>query len=340
MRKNLNSLIRIASAVIIYICFAVYLYQPYSGGFSSLWVRGFLILNACLAAMGCFVLSRRWVSAFAGSLFAGAIYGFGPFTLGLASYHPTVGLLVAAVPWLFCPAAFSPKAGWWWVGMMLSALPFLAILIFFRITTHWRLFPIPIQTRLQLADLTGLLAPLVVISRNATAVGFYQVPIAALIMGFLMLLKAKRWAVITIFCSGIILAVWQSFFNISPIIWLALPVLCCSVLIGAGMAGMVTVGWADRKWLLAEVFVMGIMAAATLLLATEYFQVFAGMGTATARLFTRTAIMYLLGTISVGIIFFMARANLRIRWARWVILSLSMAVDIFLGARFVVDSIL
>ena len=50
--------------------------------------------------------------------------------------------------------------------------------------------------------------------------------------------------------------------------------------------------------------------------------------------------MYIFGAIAVAIIFFMARAKLRIAALRWIILCSAMAVDIFLGARFIVDKIL
>lgn len=286
------------------------------------------------------MLSRRWVSAFWGSFFAGAIYGFGPFVLGLANFHPTAGLLAAIVPWLFCPAAFGPKARWRWISRPLSALPFLAILLFFQISTHYRLFAIPTQLKLRLADLAGVLAPYVIAERSLTLVGFYQVPIAALVMGFSMLLAARRFGIMVIFAVGMILASCGPFFNVSPIIWLTIPVLCCSVLIGAGMQGLASAGFSDRRWVLLTAVIMGILAIVTLLLATKYFQIFLGLGSRYAKLLTETAWMYILGAITVAIIFFMARAKLRIAALRWVILCSAMAVDIFLGAGFIVDRIL
>jgi len=50
--------------------------------------------------------------------------------------------------------------------------------------------------------------------------------------------------------------------------------------------------------------------------------------------------MYILGAIATAIIFFIARAKLRITAVRWAILGVAAAVDIFLGARFIVDKIL
>jgi hypothetical protein len=187
------------------------------------------------------------------------------------------------------------------------------------------------------------------ISRSLAPIGFYHVAVAPLTMGFSMLIvpavvfdwKTRgRLGIMCILVLGIILALCDSFLNISPLAWLVFPVLCCSVLIGVGMQGMVSAGWADRKWLLTLAIIMATLAIVTLLLATKYFQVFAGVGKPVAQLFTKTAIMYLLGAIAAGIIFFMARAKLRIRWARWLVLSSAMAVDIFLGARFIADTIL
>lgn len=337
MNYKLISLIKLLIAPAIYAGFAVYLYQPYLKNFNKL--QYLLVVNVCLASLGCFVLSRRWVGTFAGSLFAGALYGFGPFMPGLAKFHPTAGLLAAGIPWLFCPAAFWPKLKWRWVSWPLCVLPFLAIVLFFQVSAHYRLFAIPIRARLHLADLAGLLAPLVSAERGLTLVGFFHIPIAALIIGASMLIKGRRFGIMAILIIGTILAFCESFFGISPLIWLSVPILCCSILIGAGLQGLISAGFADRKWVLAAAVIVGVLAIVTLLLATEYFQTFLSLGSGYARLFVQAAWMYILGAITVAIVFFMARANLRFGWLRWVILCSAMAVDIFLGARFIVDKI-
>jgi hypothetical protein len=203
-------------------------------------------------------------------------------------------------------------------------------------------------------------APLVAAKRNMTLVGFYHIPVASLIMGFSMLLvpleglsrggilqrgrflrglAVRRFGIVAIFAVATILAFCESFFDISPVIWLAVSVLCCSVLIGAGMQGFVCAGFADRKWILFTAIFMGILAIATLLLATKYFQVFAGLGSGYARLLTETAKMYILGAITIAVFFFTARAKFRTHLLRHSLLCATMGLDIFLGARFVVDMI-
>lgn len=334
MNKSLG---KFAAVAAIYAGFAVYLYQPYFKHFDEL--QYLIIVNVCLAALGGFVLSRRWVSSFWGSFFAGVVYGFGPFTLWLSGYHPMAGLLAVAIPWLFCPAVFIAKEKWWWMAVPLLALPFLAVLLFFRISTYLRLFAIPVQAKLHLADLPGLLAPLAMVNRGSILVGFYHVPIAALMMGFLMLIAARRLGPICVFAIGAMLAFCGPFFNISPVIWLTLPVLCCSVLVGVGMQGLISAGFADRKWVLANSIVMLALAIIALLLATRYFQLFAGLGDKYARILAEEAKMYILGAVAAAVIFFMARAKLRVAVLRVVLLSLAMAVDIFFGARFIVDRI-
>jgi len=333
-----SSSIRSLAAAIIYVAFAVYLYQPYFNSFGRL--EYLFVVNVCLASLGCYLLSRRWVAGFVESLVAGAIYGFGPFILGLAKFHPTTGLLAAAMPWLFCPAAFGPKTRWRWLRIPLALLPFLAIVLFFQVSVHYRLFAVSTQAKLDLADLSGLLAPLISAQRNITLIGFYHIPIAALVMGVSMLLAARRFGVIVIFAIGTILARCESFFEVSPVIWLAVPVVCCSVLIGAGMQGLSSAGFADREWILTTVAIMCALAIATLLLATKYFQTFLGIGSGYAKLFTQAGKMYVLGAIVAAIIFFMIRAKLRMCRMRQVILLAAIAVDIFLGAIFIVDKLL
>lgn len=301
-----------------------------------------LPVNVCCGAMGCYVVSRRWVSSFTGSFFAGAIYGFGPFMLGLMKFHSTAGFLAACVPWLFCPAVFGHKTRWRRNSSLFAILPFLAILLYFQLSIHYRLFAVSTQARLRSADLVGLFAPLVVAERNisTTLVGFYHIPVAALIMGCAMLLAARRLHIIAIFALGVALACCKPFFNVSPVMWLAVPVLCCSVLIGVGLQGLILAGPADKKWLMAAAIVMAGLSIASLFLATKYFQIFLGLGDKYARLFVQTAEMYILGAIALGVLFFMARAKLRVALLRQVLLCSAIAIDIFLGAGFIIDRLL
>ena len=47
--------------------------------------------------------------------------------------------------------------------------------------------------------------------------------------------------------------------------------------------------------------------------------------------------MYMLGAVVVGTIFFMLQAKMRLSWVKMLILCLAMGVDIFFGARYIVD---
>ena len=324
---------KLAASAGIYAGLALSLYQPHFKKFEPL--QYIVLINTCLAALGCFVLSRRWVASYVGSLFAGAIYGFGPFGLWLSGYHPGVGLLAASIPWLLCPAVFYARKHRRWLAVPLSALPFLAILLAFQVAAHYRLFPIPIHTQLQLADLAGLFAPLVAIERTMPLVGFYHIPLAALVMGLAMLIKARRFGIMAILVVGTILALLGPIYNVSPIVWLTVPILCCSVLIGAGIQGLALAGYTDRKWILFATGIMAVLAITTLLLATKYDNTFAGLGEKYAGLLTQTAKMYILGGIMTAVLFFMAHAKLRLAAIRLVILSLAMAIDIFFCATFI-----
>jgi hypothetical protein len=275
-------------------------------------------------------------------LFAGAVYGFGPFFLGLGKYHPTASFLAAAIPLFFLPAAFLSARRRGWIGVMLSALPFLVIFLFFQVSVHYHLFPMSKQARMYPGDLVGLLAPLVVAKRGVSQVnlvGFYHVPIALLVVGFSMLLAARRIGVIAIFVFGMVLAFCGSFFDISPMMWISLPVLCCSILVGVGLQGVVSAGDRDQEWVLTSAAVTGALAVVTLLLATKYFQTFAGLGAGYGRLFVRTAQMYLVGTVTMAIVFFVVRSRMRVHWLRLAILVGAMAIDIFFGAVFIIDQV-
>jgi hypothetical protein len=349
-------MVRFVAALLIYSAFAVYLYRPHFKGFDR-W-QYLLVANALVASAGCFLLSRRWVAGFFESLLAGAVYGFGPLALGLAKFHPTAGLLVAAIPWLFCPAAFGPKGGWRLLRIPLAALPLLAILLFFQLSARFGLYPIPIRLKLHLADLTGILAPAVAAKRQTTLIGFYHVSLAPLIMGVAVFfaplrllgtggvvqrarstaaLATRRFGIVAIFAAATALAFCDSYLEISPVIFSAISTLCCSILAGAGMQGIVSAGPPDRRWLLLTSIVMGIFALVALLLATRYLQSFLGIADAYGLLLTEAAKMYILGSIALAILFFMARAKLRLRPIRLALLCAPLAIDFFLGATEIVD---
>lgn len=335
-----NKYVMFATAVLVYAGFSVYLYLPYFENFQRF--QHLLAINPFFAALGCFILSRRWVCGFIESLLAGALYGFGPFTLSLARYHPTAGLLAASIPWLFFPVALGPKNRPMWLRTLFLMLPFAAIILFFQVTVHYRLFTVPTQAVLEPDKIYSLMAPLVAAKRGATLVGFYHVPIAALIMGLALLITARRYGIMAVIVIGIILPFCgpvNSILEVSPIIWLTISMLCCSIVIGVGLQGFVWAGHADRKWILAATIVMGALAIVTLLLATKYFQTFMGLGSGYARLFTKEAKMYITGTIAVMIIFFLSCAKLRMHRLREVVLFATVALDIFLGARFIIDGI-
>ena len=148
-------------------------------------------------------------------------------------------------------------------------------------------------------------------------------------MGFLMLFAARRLGIILILCTGAILAFCHPIFNVSPIIWFAIPILCCSVFIGAGIQGLVLAGSADKKWILAITLIMAACSLIALLI-----RIHAGF-----LVESLTAKMYLLGAIATAVLYLMTCANLHITWLKLTILCAAIAVDIFLGARFIIDRI-
>jgi len=324
----------------IYAGFSVQLYRPFLESFDA--EEYIFALYPVFAALGCFVLSRRWIRSFWSSVFSGGIYGFGPYFLSLAQYHPTAGMLSSSIPWLFLPAAFLTRVRFRWIGAVLTVVPFAAIPICFRLASKYRLFPVTIQARLEVSDLTGILAPLVMAKRGigeVNLIGFYHVPIAALVMGFLMLLAGRRIKILLILLVGTIPAFCKSFLEVSPVIWLTIPALCCSVILGVGLEGLSRAASSDRKWLLWVTGMMAGLSIVSLVLASKCFQVFAGLAAGYGRLFVQTAYMYILGAIAVLIIFFMARAKLRMGRLRLIILCTAMGLDIYRGAIFIVGRI-
>jgi len=348
MSRNSQNLLCSLLATLVYGVFAFYLYQPHFDRFSrSQW---FLPFSVWTAAMGCFILSRRWVAGPFGSLLAGAIYGFGPFLLSLAQYHPTVGLLAASIPWLFMPAAFLGRKRHDLVGLALAFLPFLIVVLFFRVgaSQEYRLFAAPIHAGPKPINLIGFIAPQVIVNRTAVLVSLYHIPIAPLVIGLGMIFRARRYGVLLILTLGLTLAFCRSYLGpahiawlgVSPILWLSVPLTCLAVLAGVGFQGLIEAGFSDRNWILAAAIALGALAIVALLLAAQYFQVLFSLADGYARLFVGTAKMYLIGAMALGIVYLITRQKLRLHWLRQLILVAVLTLDIFLAARHIVDKIL
>ncbi|HPC94574.1 MAG TPA: hypothetical protein PLU87_06515 [Sedimentisphaerales bacterium] len=347
MSRRKQNLMRPAVAAILYVVFAAYLYRPHCSGFTP--GRWLLPIGVCVAAAGCFLLSRRWVVGFSGSFLAGLVYGFGPFVLSLARFHETAVLLAAGIPWLFMPAAYlGRKSGA--VTALLSLLPFLAVVLFFRISAgeDYRLFAAPVQAAPKPADLFGFVAPLVMVTRTTALPGLYHAPVAALILGLAMVLRARRYGILLILVCGFALAFSRSFLapaqlewlGISPILWLSIPLVCLAVQAGIGLQGLIEASYSDGKWVLIAAIVPGVLAIATLLLAAEQFQAAFGLGDGYARLFVEAAKMYLVAAIAVVVVFTMTRQKLRLPRLRGLILYAVIGIDVFLSAQYIVDKTL
>ena len=330
-RKSLYAGIPVA--MLLYIALSICLYQPYLKHFKP--AQYIVLANSVVAATGCFILSRRWISAFLASLFAGAIYGFSPFALGFAAYHPSAGLPLAVLPWLFCPAVY-------WAAhrnktflttitsAVLSLLPFLAIALFFWLCAQPHLgplFPLPKHTKLHLADIAGLAAPLALKPHKFTF-GFYHVPVVVGLMGLFMYVAVHRIKVMIIVAAGLVLALTRPILQTPPIVWALIPMLYCSVLIGLGLQALTLAGQTDRKWILPCLITAAALTLVTILPAIKF-----------PSAFKTSAQMYILTCVLMSSIFFMAKSGYRWRPLRWALLCSALAVDILLSARYIVNGI-
>ncbi|MDD5458196.1 MAG: hypothetical protein PHF37_02235 [Phycisphaerae bacterium] len=317
-------------AAIIYAGFSVYIYFPH---FKSFSIFEFLFVPAaCLAALGTFLVAKRWALSFPASLFAGAMYGFGPFMLSLGKFHPAASLLAAAIPWSFLPAVYGPSGRHRWLRVVLVLLPFILIIIFFRLNETLRLFAVPIQIQWTRYDLAGLIAPVVLAKINTVSFGFYHCPVAPLLIGFLMLIKASRPAVLLLLAVGTTLAVAPALFGVSPVMWAAIPSLCCAVLVGVGIEALVYSAKSDKTTVLSVIAAVAMLAVTVLFLAVRCQGIFAGLAEGYAREFVWSAKMYLIAVVMLAVIFATMLLDLRYRPFRWIIVIAGLAVDIYLGA--------
>ncbi|MBL7107599.1 MAG: hypothetical protein ISS77_08355 [Phycisphaerae bacterium] len=329
---------KFVGALFVYACFSAYLFWPYFNRFSSSgWENYFLAISPVFASLGCFLICKRWVGNWVGCFLAGGLYGFGPYFLSLCGFGPAAGLLASTIPWLFWPATFAFKKRFKWLRVPLALLPFAALVVFFVLDEHFRLFLIPTQTRLKPADIFGLIAPFAMVKRSAVMVGIYHVAIGPAIIGAAMMIEARRLWPAIIFTAGLALGLIEPVLGVSSVMWLSIPVLCMCVMAGIGMGAISEAGVGDKKWLLGSSIALAGLCIATLLYATKLFGFFASLADDYANALATTAKIYLVGSLGISVIFFMVRAKIRQIWIRWAILSICVGVDIILSASYIVD---
>jgi len=323
------------AAMVILLAFAAYLYRPH--WFQLGGAKMLIPLSSILAAMGCFVITRRWISSFGASLLAAAIYGFGPFGLSFIKYHFMAGLCFAAVPWLLCPAVYyhaqSPggvvKTG---LSVLLTCLPFGFIVGLFWMAAHFwggPLFLMPKNRVLEMADLWGILTPLI-FTAKPFAVGFYHLPLLFILMGlFVFAFSGKEMLLVPVLVS-IVLSLLGPILDVAPIIWLCFPALFFAVVAGLGLQAFAWAGKADQVWLLI-CFVTGLLLA-----GGNYFL---GLSCSPRLLYWHTMLFFLAASVAIGCIWIMTILNLRLHWLRWAILLGAAAYDLALVAPQLTDSL-
>ena len=331
-----------------YAALAVYLFEPYwgqGGRGQVLWP-----VNMVVGGMGVYLLGRRWISSRLTSMLSGAVYGFSPLAIYLTRFHPSAGLVAAMVPWLFCPAAYIPQwiaqvrgqflgrpVGWWLQGPLLAG-PFLVILAMFALLEHARLFPMPLHTgALHPGDWIGWVAPWVAVQQGRMPAGLYHVPVAALTLALVMVVKAKRWPILVVALAGLILAGLSPLLQVSPVTWLCVATTWAAVLVGLGLDGLVWAGWADRGWLgVALVVVSGLGAGA---LGWASYAGYQGASETMGALI-HTFRMYGIAAAGVGLILAIVVVRVRLIPLRQAVVLAAVGLDLVITARLLVDALL
>lgn len=324
-------------AVLVLLAFARYLYKPHwfqLGGLKML-----IPLSSIIASVGCYVVSRRWLSSFGASLLAACIYGFAPFGLSFIKYHFLAGLCFAAIPWLLCPAVyFHAQSGGGFtktcLSVLLTCVPFAFIVGVFWMAAHspaGPLFLIPQNHVLEMSDLLGILTPLIFIHQHF-AVGFYHLPLLFILMGlFLFAVSGKEMLLVPVL-AGIVLSLLSPILEVAPIIWLCFPALFLAIVAGLGIQAFAWAGKADQKWLLVCFIVGLILAGGNYALGSFCYQ-------AQRLLYWNTMLLFLGSSAAVGAIWIMTLLNLRLHWLRWIILIGAAAYDLYLIAPQLTDSL-
>ena len=253
------------AAIVLYACFSGLLCL-HAGGISKT-VFAFAV-NATAAAWGAYFVSRRWMHNWTPSLFAGAIYGFGPFAISFELFHPLASLSFTLVPWLLLPSVYwhkgkSPDAVRFCVRAALSLLPFAGIVLLFWVPAQpWAgpAFLMPKELSMTMEDFAELIFPL----RQTGGIiefGLYHCAVVLALMGIFVYYKLKRIALLIPIAAGLILSFCEPVMQVSPIVWAAFPILFLSMLSGLGFQAIVSAGKADSKWVMTCGVFASVLAA-------------------------------------------------------------------------------
>jgi hypothetical protein len=142
-----------------------------------------------------------------------------------------------------------------------------------------------------------------------------------------MFLRIHRIGAIVVFILGIGLAVSVSIYDISPVIWASLPVLCLSVIAGVGLGGLAVASNADGFWLTACSFMMAGLTLLCSIMSLHY-----------PRLVFASA-WYLLAAILCFTILLFAATGKTYHKLRLCLFALALACDIFLSAGYIIDKL-
>jgi len=333
---------KVILAAALYAALALYLFWPY---FNRLTTAQYILpINFTLAATGCFVLSKRWISSFSASLITGTLYAFSPFALSFAAYHLAATIPLALLPWLFCPAAYwqrwpafaflkpanqkkrEPKRHTdilaFITTTILSILPLAVIILFFILASPIaRFYPLAL-VQLNLENFTALAIPLAIKSHQFPF-SFYHIPNIALLMGIFVYLSGLRITTLLLFLITLCLSFADPILSTPPIVWALTPTLFGAILIGLGLQALCLAARPDTKWLLAAAITAAVLALASYLAGQRY-----------------AAAMHALALLLAAAIVCIANSKMRLHPFRWILIYTLITADILISAAMIIDRVL
>ncbi len=336
----------VVQALVVYILFAAHLSWPHWLAWT--WSERTLPVCWCAGAVGAFLLSRRWIRDWTGALFSGGLYSFGPLALYIAHFHEAGACIVAVIPWLLCPWAYSfllmgRKRTWLKrvADVGLFALPFAFVAVLFRILAQYHLFVMPVHVgQLSRQECLGVAAPLVMVLHGDLFWGLYHVALGAVTLGALRVIRTQYWGLFLPIAGAFAWAILEpgsAVFEVCPLIWWLFPQVLMCIVVGLGIVRLVRGGRADRVWVLGSGLALTGVGVLMLLQSAHFFESFLWFGDPYARLFVTTGKLYVLGAVGFGLIHVLMRYNRRTFWWRAILVCVILGCDIVLCASYIVD---
>jgi len=222
----------------------------------------------------------------------------------------------------------------------LCAVPFLAILAYFKLAAAFSLFPAPLQLEPSLQTLASFLVPTAASAKAPLLFSIYHIPIAGLLIGLCLFVETRRYGISLIIFAGLVLTFTDGLTVVSPAVWLMIPLLCLAIITAEGLSAFLNATSLDFEWLAATAGILALCSAVSFMFSIKYYKFFAGLAQPAADTLATEARLFLLGAACIALVTIISKLNLRLKPIRLLLITAPCLIDFLITSTAITDKIL